>query len=348
MPLPNPAAAFLEEGSDHMILRKPEYFDSFRCLAGACPDSCCHQWEVQVDAETAERYRALSGPLGEELRKALCSREGETFMTLREGKCPMWRSDGLCRIQAELGEEGLCRVCREFPRLHHDYGDFVELILEMSCPEAARWIFQDAGEWVEREIPGGGEAEYDRKDMALLLSSRKEAMALLNGSALPEEALAKLLLLGVRTQKRLDGGDGEEISMDGIPASAEPGSIREIAGFFRDLEILTPRWRELLDTASPGPMSGEVIPFDRYLVTRYWLQAVSDLDLYGRVKFMVVSSLLVSSLAGNFRDNAQLWSKEIENDPDNLDAILDGTYEYGGFADRKLLGLLLGKVEKPV
>ena len=326
-----------------MVIRKPSYYDTFRCIAGACPDSCCHQWEVQVDADTAERYRSLSGPLGDDLREVLRTEDGETFMTLREGKCPMWRSDGLCRIQAELGETALCRVCREFPRLRHDYGGFQELMLEMSCPEAAKWIFMDEVGWVETEIPGGSEAEYDREAMALLLASREEAMALLDGEALPEEALAKLLLLGVRAQNALDGGDAGEIRMEEARAAAEPGDIREVAGFFRELEILTPRWRALLDTAACRPLPPEVIPMARYLVRRYWLQAVSDLDLYGRVKFIALSALLVGSLAGDFRSNAQLWSKEIENDPENLDAILDGAYRSDALTDSKLLGLLLGK-----
>ena len=326
-----------------MVIRKPQYYETFRCAAGACPDSCCHQWEVQVDDDTARRYRALSGPLGDALRDALRTEDGQAFMTLREGKCPMWRADGLCRIQAELGETALCRVCREFPRLRHDYGGFQELMLEMSCPEAAKWIFLDEGGWVETEIPGGSEAEYDREDMALLLSSREEAMALLDGETLPGEALAKLLLLGVQVQNVLDGGDPEEIQMEEARAAAGPGDIREVAGFFRELEILTPRWRALLDTAACRPLPREVIPMARYLVRRYWLQAVSDLDLYGRVKFIALSALLVGSLAGDFQSNAQLWSKEIENDPENLDAILDGAYHSDALTDSKLLGLLLGK-----
>lgn len=326
-----------------MVIRKPSYYDTFRCIAGACPDSCCHQWEVQVDADAARRYRAMPGPLGDALRDALRTEDGETFLTLREGRCPMWRSDGLCRIQAELGEKALCRVCREFPRLRHDYGCFQELMLEMSCPEAAKWIFLDAGGWVEAEIPGGSEAEYDREDMALLLSSRERAMELLDGEALPGETLAKLLLLGVQVQNVLDGGDPEEIQMEEARAAAGAGDIREVAGFFRGLEILTPRWRALLDTAACRPLPREVIPMARYLVRRYWLQAVSDLDLYGRVKFIALSALLVGSLAGDFQSNAQLWSKEIENDPENLDAILDGAYHSDALTDSKLLGLLLGK-----
>ena len=32
-----------------MEVTKPSYYDSFRCLASACPDSCCKEWDVDVD-----------------------------------------------------------------------------------------------------------------------------------------------------------------------------------------------------------------------------------------------------------------------------------------------------------
>ena len=326
-----------------MVIRKPRYYDLFRCAAGACPDSCCHEWEVQVDEDSVRRYLALTGPLGDALREALRKENGQMRMTLREGRCPMWRSDGLCRIQAELGEDALCRVCRTFPRLCHDYGDFRERMLEMSCPEAAKWILGEETGWVETEVPGESEGDYDREDMALLLSSREKALALLSGQDSPGETLAKLLLLGIQTQTILDGGEPESVSLEKAYGLAEPGDLGEIVEFFRELEVLTPRWRALLDTAGERELPRRMIPMARYLVNRYWLQAVSDLDLYGRVKFMVLSALLVGSLAGDFVSNAQLWSKEIENDPENLDAILDGAYYSGALTDSKLLGLLLGK-----
>ena len=125
-----------------MQIRKSYYFDSFRCIASACDDSCCKEWDVQVDEAAAAYYRSLTGPLGDRLREVLKEEDGETVMIIEDGRCPMWREDGLCRIQAELGEEALCRTCREFPRLTHDYGNFVERGLELSCPEAARLILQ--------------------------------------------------------------------------------------------------------------------------------------------------------------------------------------------------------------
>ena len=43
----------------------PSFYTEFKCIAGACPDSCCHEWEVQVDEASAARYRAMEGPLGD-------------------------------------------------------------------------------------------------------------------------------------------------------------------------------------------------------------------------------------------------------------------------------------------
>ena len=79
----------------------------------------------------------------------------------------------------------------------------------------------------------------------------------------------------------------------------------------------------------------------RYFVARYWLQAVSDYDLICRVKLAVVSCLVVKALGGNVIDTAQLYSKEIENDADNVEAILDGAYTAPALTDKKLLWLLL-------
>ena len=61
-----------------MKLIKPDYFDAFRCIASACPDSCCKEWDVAVDAETSAFYRNLSGPLGDRLRQVLYEENGDT------------------------------------------------------------------------------------------------------------------------------------------------------------------------------------------------------------------------------------------------------------------------------
>ena len=44
-----------------MKLIKPTYFDTFRCIAGDCPDSCCKEWDVLVDDDKAALYRSHPG-----------------------------------------------------------------------------------------------------------------------------------------------------------------------------------------------------------------------------------------------------------------------------------------------
>ena len=61
------------------------------------------------------------------------------------------------------------------------------------------------------------------------------------------------------------------------------------------------------------------------------------------VAFLVIiitACLLVSSLGGEPAETAQLFSKEIENGPDNMDAILDAAYTHPAFTDVALLSLL--------
>ena len=332
-----------------MLISKPTYYDRFRCVAGSCPDSCCKEWDVQVDAGAAAYYRSLPGSLGDRLRQVLVTQaDGSAAMTIVEGRCPMWRQDGLCRIQAELGEAALCHVCREFPRLTHDYGNFIEYGLELSCPEAARLILADREFQVDSVWrPGGGEPEYDQEAMETLLHTRETALDILRDStrSLPE-ALRLLLHYGYQAQNELDGAGpapfDPDAALDTAARFAKPGSRDAIAGFFSGLEILTPDWQALLNAPEgEARWPGELRAMAGYLVRRYWLQAVSDYDLACRVKFIIIACLLVKHLGRDVCRTAQLFSKEIENNTDNVDAILDAAYTNPAFTDAKLLGMLL-------
>ena len=330
-----------------MLITKPDYFDRFHCIAGQCPDSCCKEWDVQVDDVSADYYRSLSGPLGDRLREVLHTEDSETVMTIIDGRCPMWRVDGLCRIQAELGEAALCKTCREFPRLTHDYGDFLELQLELSCPEAAKFILtQQQDRTTVEETEGLQEAEYDQEAMTVLKATREKALEILFDRARPvEEALALTLLYGYQAQGELDGDDVQPFdaraARETIREFAKPGDLQEILGFFGDLEILTPQWAHRLAHPGTPDFPEAVRNLARYFVERYWLQAVSDYDLACRVKFLVLSCLVICMLGGGFQDTAQLYSKEIENSCANVEALLDGVYTDPAFTDDKLLGILM-------
>lgn len=332
-----------------MEIRYPEYYHRFACLAGACPDSCCHEWEVDVDPETAAMYRALSGPLGDRLREVL--REGEdgwASMTITaDRRCPMWREDGLCRIQAELEHDALCDTCRNFPRLRHEYPDFTELGLEMSCPEAARIILNEDPVWVTEYVEGGSGASCGEDELEVLLASREQARKLLGDHSIPTgKALAGLLLYAYQIQYSADPRDVWEFDLEDRLADVgrflQPGDLDEILGVYRDLEILTDRWQKLLRQGTVDALwTDRHRRLARYFVDRYWLQAVSDGELALRVKFIVTSCLVIRGLGGELTETAQLYSKEIENDADNVDALLDAMDTSRALTDVRLLELLL-------
>lgn len=328
-----------------MKIVKPDYYDQFSCIAGACPDSCCKDWAVDVDAASAQRYLALEGELGDALRAVLQEENGEYAMEIIGGRCPMWREDGLCKIQAQLGHDGLCQVCRTFPRLRHDYGDFVELGLELSCPQAAKLIFSSRGALLTEITGEHPPVEYDEEVMSVLLKSRETFLTFLDGTnASPPQILAILLLYSYDVQAEIDGG--EEIPFDADDCLrraahfAEQGDLQAIFDFFRKLEILTPQWESRLNSPVENTPCQDLKPLIRYFICRYWLQAVSDFDLVCRIKFIVIACILINALGGDLVQTAQLFSKEIENDADNVEAILDGAYTAPAFTDANLLGLL--------
>ena len=326
----------------------PKYYSDFRCIAEKCPDSCCKEWSVDVDETAAKFYRALEGPLGAQLREVLQDTPDGTIMTIQDGRCPMWRQDGLCQIQAELGHDALCKTCRDFPRLRHDYGDFVELGLELSCPEAARLILNDTENlWESQTDSTTGATEYDREIMDILRRSRGEFVDFLNTTTLSvPQILAVLLLYAYDVQKELDGGETAVLSPERHLQDAAKlplqRDIKSLQDFFRSLEILTPQWESRLQNIGNAPVwDARSKALVRYFIGRYWLQAISDYDIVCRAKFTVAACILIGYLGGDFIETAQLFSKEIENDPDNVEAILDGAYTARGLTDLNLLGLLV-------
>ena len=328
-----------------MELRYPSYYRNFSCIADRCPDSCCHEWEVQVDPESAAAYRSMEGPLGDDLRERLYDEDGETYLRNEHGRCPMWRADGLCRIQAELGHEALCTVCQQFPRLRHDYGDFVELGLELSCPEAARIILQSPVEWVTETVPGGEEPEYDGEIMEILQGSRPYALALLeDGRYSVPQRLRLLLMYGYHVQAAIDGAELSDFDPAAALGEAEqfagPGDAAALRDYYLELDLLTERWRERLAAMGSPNWEEGLCRIAQYGVCRHWFQAVSDWDLSCRVKMLLGGCALVARLPGDLAANAQLWSKEIENSARNLDAILDDAYSRPALTDANLLGLL--------
>ena len=138
-----------------MLLRTPDFYDSFHCIAGKCTDTCCVGWEIDIDEASAKRYAKVKGAFGEKLRENI---EDGHFKLSPGDRCPFLRQDGLCDMICHLGEDSLCDICREHPRFVEVYGDIMEKGIGLCCEEGVRLLLECKSTasspiaFVEREI----------------------------------------------------------------------------------------------------------------------------------------------------------------------------------------------------
>lgn len=175
-----------------MILRVPDYYDAFVCIADRCTGSCCDGWEIDIDDASRDYYSQVSGEIGDRLRDRLYRGEdgGYRFRLGEHGRCPFLNEKGLCDIYAALGEEALSEVCTDFPRFALTYGHVMQKILSVSCEEVARILFSRKSPvtFVERALPGCVEDWEDDENeayVAFLEDVQGRAIALLQERSLP-------------------------------------------------------------------------------------------------------------------------------------------------------------------
>lgn len=123
-----------------MLITKPDFYDSFKCRAGECTDSCCIGWEIDIDDETMRKYENENDSLSVKLNR-FTDREKQCFILTEDDRCPFLKSDGLCELILTKGEDMLCEICREHPRFYARYGDFYDMGEGLCCEEAASLLF---------------------------------------------------------------------------------------------------------------------------------------------------------------------------------------------------------------
>ena len=134
-------------------LFQPDYSENFRCIGPACEDSCCEEWTVHVDRNTFEKYQSLpAGPLrtivddnviqNVKPAQANSGSASATFAQIRmnsQRKCPLLSGEGLCRMQAEHGEEYLPGTCASYPRVTYCIDGVTEKALTLSVLRPHGW-----------------------------------------------------------------------------------------------------------------------------------------------------------------------------------------------------------------
>lgn len=124
-------------------------YNDFQCMAGKCTSTCCAGWEIVVDNEAFKHFENIEDA---DLKRDILSHICETdrvkhFVNKSDGKCSMLDSDGLCRIQKNIGEEMLCNTCRKFPRLISKHNGLLWISMAASCPVVADYIVNNKVKW---------------------------------------------------------------------------------------------------------------------------------------------------------------------------------------------------------
>lgn len=336
-----------------MRIRMPSYFRAFRCVGGACPDTCCRDWEVVLDRETAAFYRTVPGSLGEQLRTAMTESDGEACLQLKDGLCPLLTPQGLCRIQLELGEAHLCRSCGLHPRFAEEYGALREWSLSLACPEAVRLLISSPVpiHFLEEvtEEPVSGYHNLDPRLYFALLSARKTAIAMAQDrSATWKQRLQRLLFFAEALQKKLDqhrigqlDAVTQRFAAGRFPRGPEGGeSAKPLLQWLSHLEAINGRWVELLAEALDWDAEpAEPAPDDAYehllvyYLYRYFLKAVTDRRLLPRVQLAAMAVLCIRELervclqkTGRLTmedriDRIHRFSREVEHSEENLERL---------------------------
>ena len=140
-----------------MILRVPDYYEEFSCIASRCKDSCCAGWEIDIDEDSYDYYKSCEGAFGDRLRESMYVAEdgGYRFKLKGPKRCAMLNDNNLCDLYTALGEEALCEVCTEYPRFSLFYGNVEQKCLSLSCEEVGRILFerQEPVSFVDHEMP---------------------------------------------------------------------------------------------------------------------------------------------------------------------------------------------------
>ncbi len=189
---------------------KPDYFDSFRCTADKCTDTCCAGWQIVIDADTLDRYAEEKSSFRGRLMNSIDWQEG--CFHQYQGRCAMLNEQNLCDLVIEKGEEGLCRTCDRYPRHEEEFEGLREWSLSLSCPVAAELILnrEEPVFFLVEEDEEEDPLEDEFEDFDLLLftqleDARNVMFQIVQNRELPlAQRMAKVLELARRMQACMD------------------------------------------------------------------------------------------------------------------------------------------------
>ena len=287
-----------------MQIITPSYYKDFKCIADRCKHSCCVGWEIEIDDNTLEKYKAVKGDFVPRLKENIDFGDTPHFKLDKDERCPFLNPNGLCDIITNLGEDMLCQICSDHPRFRNFYDQYEEVGLGMTCEAAAK----------------------------IILSSQEKVVLNLSHDAL------KLPLVGFR-QKLFDILQDRTISVDNrvdnmlaIVDAKLPSA--DWYSVFSGLERLDGAWDGYLKRIKQGIDIKNDTTLDTayeqllvYLIYRHFLDAQYDDMIKERILFValiykVIKAMNTSDTLSELIEIARLCSSEIEYSDENINILL--------------------------
>ena len=290
-----------------MKLLAPKYFNDFKCIADKCSHSCCIGWEIDVDEDTMEKYRALSHPYAKGVLDSIDIENTPHFKLCEGERCPHLNEKGLCNIITNLGEELLCDICREHPRFYLFSPTFTEVGLGMACEEACRIILSSCEYDTFVELEGGSTAAEESGFDPI--EHRKGLFEILKS---PRPYKDKLLTI---------------YSAYGINLSAiNQERVDELLG---GLEYLDSKHKKLfaclsLTIDTPPHLEPILERALAYFIYRHCTEALDEGELVCALGFALFCERLLCSVTQKTGDpylSARIISEELEYSEDNTEKI---------------------------
>lgn len=316
-------------------IKTPSFAGGFVCLAGSCPDTCCKGWDIAVDDETLAFYRSLKSD--SITKNIIVDEDGDHVLKFVNGVCPFLDSGKLCGIQKQYGAERICRACREFPRITQDYTEFEERLLTLACPEAARLMIVESGDFsfIDRFQIERSDNGYDRDLMNFLLRFRYLTAGIFRENGDFSEKLGRAYALTAAVQRLIDNDD---LTAEPVLCKIEPPDTETIFALHRCADVMDASWLDEIEAAKGSPVSpsaclcGELSRLALYYIGRYYLTAVSSYDVITTMIRLHCAAEVCAALISYEKcenDPArraliyQKYSKEIEHSDENLEAFED-------------------------
>lgn len=388
-----------------MKVRKPDYFKYFNCIADKCEDTCCAGWGIVIDDKSYEKYINLDSDFGNVLRSKIVEDEGDKVFLLNGDRCSFLNENNLCDIYNNIGEDGLCYTCRQYPRYLEEFGSLREVGISLSCPEACRIILNHKEkvnfelEEIEEEI-----SSYNDINANLylnLMQIRKIILSIIQDRSIDIDIRSSILLIFIgEVQEKIDSNEINSIkdvinkylnkdyiskvikNIDKYKSKKDIKyvNIKSILNTFKDLkhiktndilgiddilryffqskedkELYFKNYNSFNDYYKDNEYKFEQILV--YYIYRYFLKSVFDYDAIGKIKFAIVSYVMIKELSSirflenkEFRDDdlvdiAHTYSKDIEHLEENVEKLQE-LFETEEFFDlNEVLYVLLANYE---